>query len=228
VRSSIGKFLPALAVCALLCSLAAKPAAAQASAPAAAPAPPEAPLLEAKFEKSLDTRSAKVGDAVTAKTLRPVKLPDGTDIPKGSRLVAKVTTVQSKKDGNGNSMLTFRFDEAEVKGGPTVPIHGQVIAIGPSLSPKDGLGPFSVMSRSPGASNDTSYAGRGVGSTPGMDPNAGVGKGGAKDEDDIPIGSTLAGVALGVHKDADWTTALQGVKCDIKLGSDVDIKVLLK
>jgi hypothetical protein len=186
------------------------------------------PILEAKFDRNVDTKSAKLGDPVFAKTLKAIKLADGTEIPKGSKLVAKIISVQSKKEGNGNSMLTFRFDEADVKGGAAVPIHGEVVAIGPSLAPKDGLGPYSVMSRSQGPSNDTSNAGRGVGSSNGIDPNTGVGKGGAKDEDDIPMGSTLEGVALGIHKDADWTTALQGVKCDIKLSSDVNIKVQLK
>jgi hypothetical protein len=185
-------------------------------------------VLEAKFEKSLDTKSAKVGDAVSAKTLRPIKLPDGNEIPKGSKLVAKVITVQSKKDGNGNSILTFRFDEADLKGGAVVPIHGQVIAIGPSLRPADDLGPHSVLSRTQTASGDTSSANRGVGSSNGMNPGIGMGPQVPKDEDDIPLGSTLEGVALGVHQDADWTTALQGVKCDIKLGSDVNIKVQLE
>lgn len=217
--------LAILAVCALLLTFTPTFALAQAATPAQAPAP----VLEAKFEKSLDTKSAKVGDTVTAKTLRPIKLPDGSELPKGAKLVAKVITVLSKKEGNGNSMLTFRFDEADLKGGTVVPIHGSVVAIGPSLAPKDGLGANSVLGRSTtNTSGVIGGGGIGTGSTTGLDPNAGLGSAGAKDEDDIPLGSTLEGVALGVHKDADWTTALQGFKCDIKLGSDVDIKVQLK
>jgi hypothetical protein len=49
-----------------------------------------------------------------------------------------------------------------------------------------------------------------------------------KDEDNIPLGSTMPGVSLGRHLDADWTTILQGVKEDIDLDSDVLIKVQLK
>lgn len=207
-------------VCAL--TLAIAPAFAQTAAQTAGP------VLEARFEKNLDTRSAKVGDAISAKTLRAVKLADGTEIPKGSKLVAQVITVQSKKLGNGNSMLTFRFDQAELKGGAVVPIHGQVIAVGPTLAPKDGLGPHSALNRSQNASGDTSNLDRGVGDTQGLDPKTGMGTRGATDEDDIPLGSTLEGVALGIHKDADWTTALEGFKCDIRLGSEVDIKVQLK
>jgi hypothetical protein len=187
-----------------------------APAPAAIPAP-ATPLLVAKIAASLSTRNAKVGDSIIAKTLKPWKLADGTDLPKGSKLVGKVSAAQSKKAGNGNSTLAFRFDEAEVKAGAAVPIRGFVVAIGPSLSPKDiGFGPGSAMNRG------------GQGSTPGIDPNTGLGKTGAKDEDDIPLGSTLQDVALGRHMDADWTTALKGIKTDIDLDSDVVIKVQLK
>lgn len=211
-----------LAIATAFVALSARPAAAQTAAPSS-------PVVEAKFEKSVDTRSAKVQDTITAKTLRTYKLPDGTDLPKGSKLMGKITEVQSKKDGNGNSSLTFRFDTAQVKGKAEVPIHGLVVAIGPSMAPKGDLGPHSVLSRSASTSNDTSDAGRGVGSTPGLDPGVGMGgKPGSKDEDDIAMGSTLEGVALGVHKDADWTTALKGFKCDVKLDGDVDIKVQLK
>lgn len=195
----------------------AAPAPTAVPAPSAAPAQPAAPVLVAKVANNLSTKNAKVGDTLTAKTLKAWKLSDGTDLPKGSKLVAKVTSVKSKKDGSGTSILTFRFDQAEIKGGAAVPIHGFVVAIGPSLSPKDaGFGPASVMGRG------------GQGSTPGLDPSAGLGKPGARDEDDIALGSTMPGVALGRHLDADWTTALEGVKQDIDLDSDVIIKVQLK
>jgi hypothetical protein len=67
-----------------------------------------------------------------------------------------------------------------------------------------------------------------VGSTVGLDPNAGLGKAAARDEDDIPLGSTLEAVGLGRHLDADWTTALQGIRRDIQLDGDVLIKVEFK
>jgi len=186
------------------------------AAPAAAPIQPAGPVLVAKINGSLSTRNAKVGDVLTAKTQKAFKLADGTDLPKGSKLIAKVSAVQSKQAGNGNSMLTFRIDQAEVKGGAAVPLHAMVVAIGPGLGPHQSIGAGSVLGRN------------GVGADSGLDPNTGVGKVGAMDEDDIPLGSTLEGVALGRHLDADWTTALQGVKRDIQLDSDVLIKVQFK
>jgi hypothetical protein len=193
----------------------ATPAPATSTAHPAAPVQPAGPVLVAKIVGNLSTKNAKVGDVLTAKTQKPWKL-NGLDLPKGSKLIAKVTSVQSKQTGSGNSMLTFRFDQAEVKGGGVVPIRALVVAIGPGLGPKDSIGANSVIGRN------------GVGSDPGLDPQTGLGRPGARDEDDIPLGSTLEGVGLGRHMDADWTTALQGIRRDILLDSDVLIKVEFK
>jgi hypothetical protein len=180
-------------------------------------------VIVAKFTKLVSTKSLKAGDVINAKTLRPAKLTDGTDIPKGSTLIAKVSVVKSKSENNGNSILLFRIDNVELKSGQLVPIHGMVVAIGPSLAPKNSLGAGSVIARGgPGAGDPSGGGGAG------LDPSAGLGRAGAMDELNIPIGSTLEGVGLGVHKDADWTTPLEGFKCDIQLDSDVVIKVQLK
>jgi len=196
----------------------------------AAAAAPVAPVLVAKIAANLSTKNAKVGDSIAAKTLKGYKLPDGTDVPKGSKIVGKLAAVESKKAGNGTAMLTFRLDTIEVKGGATVPIKGLVIAIGPALTPKNLFGANSVMARNTNVQGGTGVnaGAQGTGSSNGLDPNTGIGSAGAKDEDDIPLGSTMDGVALGRHMDADWTTALQGIHTDIDLDSDVLIKVQLK
>jgi hypothetical protein len=198
----------------------------------AAPPQPAGPVIEAKVAVKVSTKTAKVGDAIAAKTLREYKLQDGTDIPKGSRIEGKVATVESKKAGNGNSLMTFSLEQIEVMGGTAIPIHGQVVAIGPSLMPNESPGGNPAMPRS---TNPQSQSGAGAmspsqgrGSQNGPVPNAGLGSSGAKDEYDIPLGSTMEGVALGRHTGADWTTALQGVKTDINLDSDLVIKVQLQ
>jgi len=188
----------------------------QTAAPPAVAQQTAGPVLVARIANNLNSKNAKVGDVLTAKTLKPLKLSDGTDLPKGSKLVAKVTAVQSKQAGNGTSMLTFRFDQAEVKGGSPLSIQGVFVPLGPRLGPKMVFGQNWVL------------GGGGVGSTVGLDPNAGLGKAAARDEDDIPLGSTLEAVGLGRHLDADWTTALQGIRRDIQLDGDVLIKVEFK
>jgi len=42
------------------------------------------------------------------------------------------------------------------------------------------------------------------------------------------LGSTLPGVSLGKHMDADWTTMLKGFKSEIDLDPEVVVKVQLK
>jgi len=197
----------------------------------AAPAAQSAGLvMVAKIDGKLSTRNAKVGDAISAKILKSWKLTDGTEIPKGSKITGKVALIKSKKDGNGNSMVSFRLDEIDVKGGAAIPVHGMVVAIGPSLAPKDGLGPNSVLGRNtnPQTGTGVTAASQGTGSSNGIDPSVGLGGPNVKDEDNIPLGSTMPGVSLGRHLDADWTTILQGVKEDIDLDQDVLIKVQLK
>jgi hypothetical protein len=189
-----------------------------------------APVVVAKIAVKVSSRNAKVGDLIAAKTLRAYKLQDWTDIPKGSKILGKVATVQNRKDGNGDSLMTFRFDQIEVKGGSPVTIRGLVVAIGPEMSPHDLFGANSVMARNinPQSGTGPTSGSQGTGSSNGLDPNTGLGSAGAKDEDDIRLGSTLPGVSLGKHMDADWTTMLKGFKSEIDLDPEVVVKVQLK
>jgi hypothetical protein len=187
------------------------------------------PVMVAKIDGKLNTKNAKAGDVISAKITKSWKLTDGTEIPKGSKITGKVSIVKSKKDGNGNSMLSFRLDEIDVKGSAPVPIHGTVVAIGPSLAPKDGLGANSDLGRNtPQPGMGVTDAPQGTRSSKKTDPNAVMGGPNTKDEDDIPLGSTMPGVSLGHDPDAAGATILQGVHQDIDLDSDVLIKVQLK
>ncbi|MGD0629186.1 MAG: hypothetical protein ABR987_07530 [Terracidiphilus sp.] len=188
----------------------------QPPAPAATAQVPAGPVLVAKIAENLSSKNAKAGDLVTAKLVKPAKLPDGTEVPKGSMLIGKVAGSRSKKEGDGKSLLIFRFDQVEPKGGAPIPIQCLVTAIGPNLGPKSSIGYNSVMGRG------------GAGSTVGLDPTTGADKVGARDEDDIPRGSTLPGVALGRLTNPEWTSALRGVHTEIDLDPDVVIKVQLR
>jgi hypothetical protein len=170
--------------------------------PFAGVAQSDAPVIAAKLAGNLNTKSAKVGDVLSAKTLKAVKLKDGTAVPKGSKLTGKVISVQSMQAGGGTSSLAIKFDQLEVKGAAAVPIEGLIIAIGPSPDSSTG-----------------SY-----------DPITGASKpgGGSKDSTDIPAGSSLEGVALSTTLDSEGASEMRGVKRDIKLDSDVVIKLQVK
>lgn len=171
------------------------------------------PSLLAKFDGSVDTKSAKVGDPVTVKVKKELKLKDLT-IPKSSRILGSVTAVQSMQEGNGTSSLAIKFDRVEMKGGEVLPIAGLILAIGPN-SDEPGLGYNSVLGRG------------GVGSTPGLDPHLGGGAAVNRDDSKMQNGSTLPGVALGLRLNSNEATELRGVHLNIKLDSNVMVKIAL-
>lgn len=80
----------------------------------------------------LDSKSAKQGDSVIVKTSENVRIPDGTEIPKGSKLVGHITNVQPRAEGKENSQIAIQFDRAELKGGQTVPIESVIQSVSPS------------------------------------------------------------------------------------------------
>ena len=73
--------------------------------------------VNAELDKSLDSKKAKVGDAVTARTTEAVKEDSKVVLPKGTKLVGRVTRVSARGKGDSDSTLGVQFDRAELKGG---------------------------------------------------------------------------------------------------------------
>lgn len=90
----------------------------QASASAA-----QATAVSAQLSKNLDTKNARVGDEVLAKTTSNATLADGTRLPKGSKLIGHVTDVQAKSRASHDAHLAFAFDRAVLKDGRQVPVN---------------------------------------------------------------------------------------------------------
>ena len=85
--------------------------------------------LNAVLSKSIDTKKAKEGDQVLAKTTQDTTTSAGTKIPKNTKLIGHVTEVKAKAKGEANSSLGFVFDKAVLKGGQEVPLHAVIQAI---------------------------------------------------------------------------------------------------
>jgi hypothetical protein len=170
------------------------------------------PVLVAKFVGVLNTKSAKAGDAVIAKTAKVAKAADGKEIPKGSQVIGKVVAVDAKQSRSGDSLLAIKFDQLEVNGA-RFPIEGQIVAIGPF-----------TQSDLP----DNSYLGIGH-STPVLvvDPVASTLDGSGKDGLGIATGSLLPGVTIATHLNDAGAIELRGYRRDIKLNAMVLIKVRL-
>jgi hypothetical protein len=84
--------------------------------------------LAAQLENSLDARHAKVGDRVALRTTQAVKQNGETVIPKGARLLGRVTEVQQRTKSSGESRLGVAFDRLQ-KGALDMPITASIVSI---------------------------------------------------------------------------------------------------
>ena len=87
-----------------------------------------------ELQGKLDSKTAKVGDSVELKTRAAVKMADGTALPKGTRLMGRVTDVQAKESGNTESRISILLDRAELKGGQGLAIHSMIQSVEPPAS----------------------------------------------------------------------------------------------
>jgi hypothetical protein len=85
--------------------------------------------VSAELTKGIDTKKAKIGDEVDAKTTTAAKLPDGRELPKGTKLVGKVTDVRAKSKEDKTSHLAFSLDHAVLRDGQEVPVRAAVTSM---------------------------------------------------------------------------------------------------
>jgi hypothetical protein len=104
------------------------------SASAASPQKPALQPVSGELVGKLDSKSAKVGDSVVIKTTQAMRTADGTELPKGTRLLGHVTSVQPHRSKNDDGDLGIAFDRAMLKGGNSVPIHSVIESVAPSPS----------------------------------------------------------------------------------------------
>jgi hypothetical protein len=111
------------------------PQVSSAQAPAAATAPAASPEIHAALEKTVYPKKVKVGDAVTARMTEPTKLKDGTELPKGTHILGKVTDIKLKADKEGPSKLGLLFDKAQLKDGKEIPLPMVLVSVAPRWEP---------------------------------------------------------------------------------------------
>ena len=89
---------------------------------------PNGLALEAELAKSVDSKKAKVGDEVTAKTAMDMLNNGQIVIPRGSKIIGHVTAAQPYSKG-GSASLGMAFDKLVMKKGQEVPMHAVVQAL---------------------------------------------------------------------------------------------------
>ncbi|HVP54800.1 MAG TPA: hypothetical protein VMU45_07375 [Candidatus Eisenbacteria bacterium] len=143
-----------------------------------AAAPEASPEIHAVLEKIVHPKKVKVGDQVVARLTESTKLKDGTELPKGSHVLGKVTELKVKADKEGPSKLGILFDKAELKDGKEMPLSMALVSLAPRYEPgsvdpvaaentASGAGRISQMSQAQGrtegsAGSDTLSKGLGI------------------------------------------------------------------
>jgi len=164
----------------------------QSSSPSAPPAAvPNAVghgAFPVKVLKTLDSSKLKEGDTLDVETSGAFKLPDGTLVPKGSKLAGHVTTAKARSKGDSESQLTIAFDKLNIAGGKQLSIKGTVQAVFPPLDEVDpGV---------PGAS--AHQGGPGTMPTPDYKPTTDI-KSGSGTESNGPVRQPPDPKSVGVH-----------------------------
>jgi hypothetical protein len=160
--------------------------------------------VNGELVNKLDSKTAKSGDAVVVQTKRGIKTPDGTEIPKGSKVVGHVIAVRPSQSGQ-NSQMALVFDRVELKGGKAMPVHSQI----QSISPPEGAASASVSPGSSAPNGASSAGGAGGAAQPsGGAAQSTAGAGPASAANGGPAPGTLVGENGAI---AIRTTSIPGV-----------------
>jgi len=137
----------------------------------------QAANVSAELTKRIDSRKAKVGDEINAKTVEEAKLPDGTDLPKGTKLVGNVVDVKAKSKGENSSHLVLSLNRAVLKDGHEVPIRAAVTsmtapAVNAGMDMAGGGGGSAMAAPSAGGGGSSTGTGGGTSSAAAPMPSA--------------------------------------------------------
>jgi hypothetical protein len=144
------------------------PSGAEPASPNASAASSQAPAVEmspvtGELVSKLDSKTAKTGDSVVVQTKASIKTADGTEIPKGSKLVGHVLAAKPSAAGD-NSQVALQFDHFELKGGQNLPVRSQIQSITPAGGAASTSGPGAMSGPTAGGSSNPSASGANGGS----------------------------------------------------------------
>src|ERR1700722_3163864 len=89
----------------------------------------ESSRISAQLTSKIDSKNARVGDQISAKTMSDGRLSDGTRLPKGTKLAGHVTEVHAKSDDDKTAHLAFSLDRVILRDGREVPVHTMLAAM---------------------------------------------------------------------------------------------------
>jgi hypothetical protein len=174
--------------------------------------------VQAELSKPLDVRKNKPGDEVIAKTTQDVKSDGKVVLPKGSRIVGKVTQAQARAKGQDESQLGIAFDHAILKDGTQMPVSFAIQAVGNSEAAASAAAAddSAMMAGNAGGMARGSGSAAAAGSRGGMVGGVGSTAGGVANTTGGVTGSTLhtgnvAGANTATNAAGGLTSTSQGV-----------------
>ena len=110
------------------------------TSPSSSPSPAVTPASSAKghgvmpveLTKSLDSKKLKEGDPVTGRIAADLRMKDGTQIPRGSKVTGHVTEAKARSKGDPQSALGIVFDKISLPSGKDIAIKGEIQAVAPN------------------------------------------------------------------------------------------------
>ncbi|CAN5735069.1 hypothetical protein BH10ACI4_BH10ACI4_30580 [soil metagenome] len=145
--------------------------------------------VQTELAGKVDTKTAAAGQQIILLTRKAATLADGTDIPKGSKLVGHIVEVHASGGDRAGSTLTLLFDRMELDGGRSLPVRSMMRTLTPTSAtsvPNDsiradqrGAGPLGSMdtmsadTRGMGGTGAGGVSSRGGLGTGASDPAAG-------------------------------------------------------
>lgn len=198
------------------------------TAATAAPAAVGHGAFPVRVTKTLDSSKLKEDDVIEVETASSFKLPDGTLVPKGSKLEGRVVMSKARSKGDPDSELTLAFDKLNIQGGKLLALKGAVQAVYPPAD--EPMGPnMATMGTSAGGSG---AAGKPGVSGAGGSPGGGVGLTNTKTGADTQSSSTPQAVidvkaegVQGMHDLQLDNGVLTSKGKNVKLGNGVRMTV---
>jgi hypothetical protein len=163
--------------------------------------------VNGELVSKLDSKTAKTGDSVVVQTKSSVKTADGTEIPKGSKLVGYV--LAAKPSGAGeNSQVALQFDHIELKDGQSLPVQTQIQSIAPAGSAASASAPGAMSGPPAGGSSNPGMAGTNAGGMASGPPQSTGAGSGAAAGNTAPAAGTVVARSSNI---AIATTSVPGV-----------------
>jgi hypothetical protein len=101
--------------------------------------------MSAEFTKKIDTKDAKVGDEVAARTTASITFTDGTELPKGTRLAGTVSEVRAKSDTQKIAHVAININRAILQDGHEIPLHVTLTSLSAPAPPSGAATPDMTM-----------------------------------------------------------------------------------